>query len=49
MHESSNVEVRRCRALALVDLGMSDDKIGKYLAVDEGFVEIGCARNTESE
>lgn len=39
MNGSSNVEMRRCRALAtLVDLGMSDDKIARYLAVDETFV-----------
>jgi hypothetical protein len=54
MHESSNVEMRRCRAerclerwpqtalATLVDLGMSDDKIAKYLAVDEGFVKQLC-------
>ncbi|CAN7707191.1 hypothetical protein LJR231_005892 [Phyllobacterium sp. LjRoot231] len=50
MNEPSNVEMRRCRAerclkpwpqtalATLVDLGMGDDKIAKYLAVDEGFV-----------
>ena len=50
MNESSNVEMRRCRAerclepwpqialATLVDLGMGDDKIARYLAVDETFV-----------
>ncbi|MET3649170.1 transposase-like protein [Phyllobacterium ifriqiyense] len=51
MNESSNIEMRRCRAerclkpwpqtalATLVDLGMSDDKIARYLAVDETFVK----------
>jgi hypothetical protein len=49
--ESSNVEMRcrgaesqlgpwpRLALATLVDLGMSDDKIAKYLSVDEGCVK----------
>lgn len=51
MKESSIVEMRRCRAerclepspqtalATLVDLGMSNNKIARYLAVDEDFVK----------